>query len=161
LADFGALNNSNILIGGDLNLTLSLREVWGAILDRTRRLVFFSAYFEKHHLIDIELVKIVVPSWRNFQTNKGAVSKRLDGFLVSEPMMNNNLLMKSYASTEDLSDHFSILFNLDSGGESPPTPSKFNQVWLTKDDYEHSLNTNVCILIPLLLHPLCTNFPRV
>jgi len=44
--------------------------------------------------------------------------------------------MNSYASTEDLSDHFSILFNLDSGGESPPTPSKFNQVWLTKDDYQ-------------------------
>jgi hypothetical protein len=27
---FGALDDSHILLGGDMNLTLSLREVWGA-----------------------------------------------------------------------------------------------------------------------------------
>lgn len=61
--------------------------------------------------------------------------KRLDRFLVSKPM-NNGLLMKSSVSVGDLSDHLPILFNLNSGGESPLAPLKFNLVWFVEKDYQ-------------------------
>jgi hypothetical protein len=76
-----------LVVGGDLNLTLSLREVWGAHPRVDRKSVFFQSFFEKANLVDIEPVKLS-PTWRNFRTGDEEVAKRLDRFLVSEALLN-------------------------------------------------------------------------
>jgi hypothetical protein len=85
-------------------------------------------------LIDFEVVKLV-PAWRNFRSKEGAMYKRLDKFLVAKALMKNEILMKSFVSTDGLLDHLPIIFNLDIGDVSPPSPFKFNKVWLTEEDY--------------------------
>jgi hypothetical protein len=75
-----------MVVGGDLNLTLPLREVWGAFpLSRPTWRFLCILFLEKYHLADMEPIKLV-PTWRNFHTNEEAVAKRLDRFMVSEAL---------------------------------------------------------------------------
>jgi hypothetical protein len=65
LVEVGALIDPHILISGDLNITIFLWEVWGKNLRKVPQSGFFFAFLEKHHLVDVELVKLM-PTWRNF-----------------------------------------------------------------------------------------------
>jgi hypothetical protein len=75
------------LVGGDLNFTLSLREVWGENPRVDSQSGFFLSFMEKHHLVDIEPVKLM-PTWHNFRTDKEAVAKRLDRFMATFKLSN-------------------------------------------------------------------------
>jgi len=74
-----AMSDPLTLVGDDLNFTLSLREVWGENPWVDAQSSFFLSFMEKHHLVDIELVKLV-PIWHNFRIDKDVVSK---GWTVS------------------------------------------------------------------------------
>jgi hypothetical protein len=47
---------------------------------------FFLSFMEKHHLVDIEPIKLV-PTWHNFRTDKEEVAKSLDRFMANEVFM--------------------------------------------------------------------------
>ena len=47
-----------MVLSGELNLTLSLREIWGKDTKKDPLGVLFYQLFENHHLIDVEHVKI-------------------------------------------------------------------------------------------------------
>jgi hypothetical protein len=66
---------------------------------------------EKHHLVDIEPVKLV-PTWCNFRTNKEAVAKRLNHFMAIEAFMAVGLLMNSMAGTRKKLSIKRLLLNL-------------------------------------------------
>jgi hypothetical protein len=93
----GGLNEAPILIGGDLNLTLSLGEVWGIHPRQEPLEEFFIHFFERHKLVDVEGAKLV-PTWRNFRRNDEAISKRIDQFLISESLIGNSFLIKSWVA---------------------------------------------------------------
>jgi hypothetical protein len=84
LKDAGAFNEPFTVVGGDLNFTLSSREVWGESSREDQQGGFFQSFLEKLHLVDLEPTKIT-PTWRNLRTGNEAVAKRLDIFLVSKP----------------------------------------------------------------------------
>ena len=59
LEAFGLINNGNLILGGELNLTMALMEVW-SINSRSDPLEDdFSSLFERHNLVDIEPPKLI------------------------------------------------------------------------------------------------------
>ena len=87
LALLGVLRGTtNFIIGGDLNLTISLRKIWGEHAKQyTLRDLFFHM-FEENILIDLEPTKLI-PTWRNARRGYKRVSKRLDKLFLSKGMM--------------------------------------------------------------------------
>ena len=69
-------------MGGDINLSLSEREVWGSS-ERVDSLGnFFYALIDSKYLIDVQPLKLE-PTWRNNRSGEQAIAKRLDRFLIS------------------------------------------------------------------------------
>ena len=82
VVDSGALDLPNVIIGGDLNLTLSTNEIWGKNMRVDALGPFFSYIFEQKGLIDMAPTKLF-PTRRNNRGGEQAVSKRLDRFLIA------------------------------------------------------------------------------
>jgi hypothetical protein len=67
LADSGILSIPNLILGGDLNITLSADERWGGTSSSGPREVFFRNIFQSRNLVDI-LPRKIAPTWRNGRT---------------------------------------------------------------------------------------------
>ena len=50
----GLLEPANVIIGGDLNLTLSEKENWGSLACHDGLCSFFAALFESKELVDLQ-----------------------------------------------------------------------------------------------------------
>jgi hypothetical protein len=94
LASPGILSASNIILGGDLNFTLSIREVWGAHPRRNPLEGFFAHLIEEAHLVDFEPPNLT-PTWRNGRKGEDGVTKFLDRYLIFESLLNYPWLIKS------------------------------------------------------------------
>lgn len=123
-----------MVLGGDLNFTLSLREVWGSNPREDRQKGFFLSFMEAESLVDLEPVKFS-PTWRNFRTGNDVVDKRLDCFLISEKLMDMGLIFKAKIEEGGSLDHRPISLFWSSKADSPPVPLKINQVWLAEEDF--------------------------
>jgi hypothetical protein len=86
LIDQGVLREDNLILDGDLNLTLSPREVWGDLTRQDPLVDYFVHVFEESNIVDIELV-LVAPTWRNGRSGVSGVSKCLDRFLLVEQLV--------------------------------------------------------------------------
>jgi hypothetical protein len=77
VAKSGILDERKLIIVGDLNFTISSREVWGkhARLDPLAR--FFHGLFMNHGFVDIESISLS-PTWNNGRCGEEGVVKRLD-----------------------------------------------------------------------------------
>jgi hypothetical protein len=69
LAHSGVFLGDNVVLGGDLNFTVSSKEIWGGKPDETTPLK-------------------ILQTWRNGRKGKDLIAKRLDHFLVSEKLVN-------------------------------------------------------------------------
>ena len=97
------MGKSNVILGGDLNLILTMGEVWGENPKQDALSAFFLYFFEKGNLVDVVPLKLE-PTWRN---NRGAQSifKILDHFMVVENILNGNLILRSTIETGGNFDH--------------------------------------------------------
>ena len=84
----GILSLPNLVLAGDLNLTLNASEIWGsrALLDPLGP--FFFKLFSDHHLVDVA-PSYAGPTWRNGRMGEDGISKRLDRFLLSYPLLSS------------------------------------------------------------------------
>ena len=60
----GELDLPDVIIGGDFNLTLSNKEIWGKNVRGDALRPFFNHLFNHKGLIDLAPLKLV-PTWRN------------------------------------------------------------------------------------------------
>jgi endonuclease/exonuclease/phosphatase family metal-dependent hydrolase len=81
LANSGILDLPNLILGGDLNVTLSSDEHWGGNPSPGSEAAFYKDLFSSKNLIDI-LPNKLVPTWRNGRTGNQAIARRLDRFLL-------------------------------------------------------------------------------
>jgi len=61
---YGILSLRNLVLAGDLNLTLSSGDIWGGSTTLGTLASFFTDYFHKNKMIDI-VPGTLVPTWRN------------------------------------------------------------------------------------------------
>jgi len=94
LKNVGAFSGPFLVVGGDLNFSLSLQEVWGENPKEYQLRGFFHSFLEEQHLLYMEPVKLT-PTWRNFRTGKEVVAKILDMFMVSEALLEMGIITKS------------------------------------------------------------------
>jgi len=86
LLNLKILKVETLILGGDLNFSIGIAEVWGpsACLDQIT--VRISHLLMINGLLDITPRKIN-PTWRNIRTWEERVAKRIDLFLVAEALM--------------------------------------------------------------------------
>ena len=94
LAGFGALDIPNLILGGDLNLTLNNNESWGKNARPDALAPFFTHLFKQKSLIDLAPIKHM-PTWRNRRSGDQTVSKRIDRFLVSDSLIWSDLILNA------------------------------------------------------------------
>ena len=77
----GLLSAPNLILGGDLNLTMNAVETWGnrAILDPLAS--HFKHFFDSARILDIA-PHIARSTWRNERVGVEGICKRLDHFLL-------------------------------------------------------------------------------
>jgi hypothetical protein len=99
LKRIGIFDLENLIMGGDLNFTVSSREVWGdaARVDPLQH--FFSQLIQAGGLVDVEPVKIL-PTWRNGRKGLDHIAKRLDRFLISEKLVSSGIRYRSWITTK-------------------------------------------------------------
>ena len=124
----------NVILGGDLNLTLSEKENWVSLARHDGLGFFFVALFESKELIDLQPLKLT-PTWRNNRSGEQAISKRLDRFLLSENLLSGSLIVKTWVEVGSLSHHLPVLLRIQSPESKSVAPFKFNPAWLMEEDY--------------------------
>jgi hypothetical protein len=134
VVDSRLLSIKNLIIAGDLNLTLSSGETWGGSASAGSLDGFFKALFQNKNLIDIEPGK-VVPTWRNGRSGSDAIWKRLDRFLVSEDLLSSVGLYRSWVEYPFVSDHAPMIIQLEISPLFKAYPFKFNSQWLVDQNF--------------------------
>jgi hypothetical protein len=124
----------SIIIAGDLNLTTSVGETWGASATQDSLADFFSNLFTTHHLVDYAPDHLT-PTWRNGRMGSDSISKRLDRFLLSEHFISSVDRIRTWVSLPYLSDHAPIILQLDPTMHKFAYPFKLNSGWLTEADF--------------------------
>ena len=81
MASGSLLSFPNLILAGDLNLTLNASEIWGTRAQLNPLGPFFSKLFSDHQLVDVA-PPYVGPTWRNGRMGKDGISKRLDHYLL-------------------------------------------------------------------------------
>ena len=68
------LDDRSLIVDGDLNLTLSMDEVWGAGRTKDPSVDFFKAKMEEHKLVDI-VRNFFSPTWSNGRCGASGLAK--------------------------------------------------------------------------------------
>ena len=82
----GLLSIPNLILAGDLNLTLNVAEIWGKKSSIDPLGPHFKHIFSSVDLVDIA-PSCVGPTWRNGRTRDEGISKSLNHFLISSSMV--------------------------------------------------------------------------
>jgi hypothetical protein len=82
----GILDNMNLIVSRDLNLTVRVGEIWGEATHLDPLSAYFTELFDKEGLVDV-FSDAVVPTWRNGRSVVDSISKRLDRVLVFEDLL--------------------------------------------------------------------------
>jgi hypothetical protein len=133
----GILKESNLILGNDLNFTISARETWGNNARSDPLDSYFNQMIQGEGLIDIEPINLL-PTWRNGRGTQDYVAKRLDHFLISESLVDSGNIFRTWVVNVKISDHMPVVFQMEPTQQKHKVPFKFNLVWL-KDPYFASL----------------------
>ena len=95
----------------------------------------FKLHLIQKDIIDIEPVKLE-PTWRNHRTREGPVAKRLDRFLVGDPIIvSRDLQSHKWVDWCGESDHNPIILEIRIDAHKPPSPYKFNSAWISNPEF--------------------------
>ena len=128
-------DDRELVLGGDLNLSLGVSEVWGPKAYPDALANFFIQSFARKNLLDIIPPK-VSPTWRNKRVGDQRVAKRLDRFLVAERLANGVEVVRQWVGSGGISDHSPIFLELRGRSHKPASPFKFNPSWLKEGSYQ-------------------------
>jgi hypothetical protein len=128
------IEREGIIVGGDLNFTLSTREVWGIHARSDPLSDFFTSHIQSSGLVDVQPTKLT-PTWRNGRARTDGIAKRLDHFLLDDSLFNNNFKVRSWVINSTISDHNPICLQLDSFSHNSKPPFKFNSTWIKDQDF--------------------------
>ena len=128
------VNGDSVVLGGDLNFSLGHSEIWEPHTQVDSLAGFFVQKLMEKGLLDIEPAK-VKSTWRNNRSGDARVAKRIDRFLVAKQLVDRFFLVRQWVGSGGLSDHFPIFFEIKKGPYNPPSPLKFNKIWLQEESF--------------------------
>eukprot|EP00253_Pinus_taeda_P003178 PITA_03178 len=135
----------DIIIAGDLNLTLSLSEKHGGstVRDLAREWV-------EDLLQDWDMIEIKPSSgkytWTNKRVGLGHIAARLDKFLVQSYFLLHGLESRMHILPCCVSDHLPIKLELLAHLDQGSIPFKFNSHWITKEILDKEANLQHTLL---------------
>ena len=119
----------NLILAGDLNLTLNASEIWGSKALPDPLGPYFLSLFSDHNLVDVA-PPCAGPTWRNGRMGEEGISKRMDHFLLSEQLISSLPKYRAWVHRSGISDHFPIILEW-IGQQNPRAyPFKFIHTWL-------------------------------
>jgi len=121
----GALESDSLILGGDLNLTISSREVWGVNARLDPLADFFNDLFDAAGLVDVS-PRQMRPTWRNGRVGDAGISKRLDIFFINHHFLEGKFRSRSWIINSLISDHNPVCLQLESSNFLSRYPFKFN-----------------------------------
>jgi exonuclease III len=130
ISDSGLLREDNLIVGGDLNFTLSAREVWGNLARIDPLAEYFSNILLNSGLVDVQPT-LLSPTWRNGRAGIAGISKRLDHFLLDENLLGNHSNIRSWVINSTISDHNLICLQFEMSSRKSAPPFKFNSLWIS------------------------------
>lgn len=116
-----------MILGGDDNFTLLVREVWGSSARMKHLASFFNNLFQGVVRVGMELMSLM-STWRNGRDGIGGIAKRLDRFYMSENLVYTMHMFRSWVVPSNFSNHMLIVLQIDFGMERIRCPFKFNNV---------------------------------
>jgi hypothetical protein len=96
---------------------------------------YYKLLLQSKNLVDLRPDK-VVPTWRNGRKGAHAIAKRLERCIVSEGLLFECGLYRTWVEYPFISDHAPIIFQLDISPKYRPYPFKLNPLWLLEEDYK-------------------------
>jgi exonuclease III len=136
LKDFLLLNDlENIIIGGDLNVTLAAVEKKGGsiVQDPTREWV--EDIMSEWELEDVKPTKGKY-TWSNKRVGSGHIAARLDRFLVQSSFMLLGLTPSSSILPHSVSNHKPIMLEVSHDRNLRPIPFRFSPAWLQYEGFQ-------------------------
>lgn len=99
----GILSTKNLIIGRDLNLFTSAKDIWGLNNKPNPLAYFLNVLLTKAGIVDIVPNKLM-PTWRNGRASDHRVAKHLDNFMVVESLL-ISFEYRSWVGTKVILDH--------------------------------------------------------
>eukprot|EP00253_Pinus_taeda_P024453 PITA_24453 len=135
LTEFLELNSpSNLVLGGDLNIILDLKEKKGGIQSKDPFSRIVGSLIQRWDLVDLKPVRGKF-TWTNNRTGDNHIAARLDRFLITSSLMMDNRIAFSKILPKLTSDHKPILFCLKEEEDLGPLPFRFSPLWAGKDGF--------------------------
>ena len=125
----GLLNLPNLVLAGDLNLTLSPSEVCGCRASLDPNSDYFLDLFNSVGLVDVA-PPTIGPTWRNGRSGEEGICKRLDRYLISNALLPHLGSFRTWTHRSLIFDHFPILLEWNHPKGPFNYPFKFNRSWL-------------------------------
>jgi len=127
-------NPENIIIAGDLNVTLVVEEKKGGSLVRE-----LAREWVKDLILDWELEDIKTTrgkfTWSNKRIGPGHIVACLDRFLVQSSFLTCGLMATSKILPNYTSDHKPIFLELSLDGNLGPIPFRFSSLWIHQERF--------------------------
>ena len=136
----------NIIVAGDLNVTLATNEKKGGALVRDPSREWVEDIMLGWDLIDIKPVKGKF-TWSNKRVGLGHVAAWLDRFLVHSSFLSLGLLASSKVLPHCTSDHKPILLELALDQDLGPIPFRFSPLWIARDRFWDTVSNSWVVYI--------------
>jgi exonuclease III len=144
-------NPENIIIAGDLNITLSSSEKKGGSPVRDPAREWVEDLIMDWDLEDIKPARGKY-TWTNKRMGPGHIAARLDRFLVQSSFLTLGLAASSKILPNYTSDHKPILLDLFSEANLGPIPFQFSPIWIHQEGFQEIVPTleRACPRLPVL-----------
>jgi hypothetical protein len=124
----------NIILGGDLNVTLAQEEKRGGSIVRDPAREWVEDLISAWDLMDIKPTRGHY-TWTNKRVGPGHIVARLDRFLIQSSFLTLRLTASSEILLHSTSDHKTISLELRKEQGQGPIPFIFNPAWIQDKDF--------------------------
>ena len=117
--------SSKMILGGDLNYSIGVSEIWEVKARADILSNFFIRQMEDAVLVDI-VPTILLPTWTNRRVGCENICKRLDRFLLSTDFLDCDLHFWQWVGCGGDSDHNPVFMQILNKDTRPRSPFKSN-----------------------------------
>ena len=128
------------IIGGDFNMISNLEEKKGGLKTLSMEDEAFKTMINSCEMVDVQTSSSFF-TWNNRRGGVHQTTKRMDRFLVSEPILTMGGILDAIVLPMAGLDHWPISLSWHSQGQSLHKPFRFEKFWLTHPTFMDSVTS--------------------